>query len=71
MPLNDITRSHSSDNTKDKQNKFVDLLKCETHAKKLNTEVSINMKSRSYSDGIPRISWTEDEVKNMNIIEDL
>lgn len=32
---------------------------------------SIDLKSLTYKDGVPRITWTEEEVAKMNIIEDL
>ncbi|KAH0671224.1 hypothetical protein KY289_025717 [Solanum tuberosum] len=48
--------------------KYADLLK---PANKRVIQESIPLKTVEYSNGIPRISWTEEEVDKMNVIEGL
>lgn len=57
------------------EGRYVDLLKPSTiHIPKNNGKLRmepIPIKKPTYHDGIPRITWTEEEVKLMNTIENL
>ncbi|KAH0698547.1 hypothetical protein KY284_012762 [Solanum tuberosum] len=57
------------------EGKYVDLLKPYTMNLSQNikpaTVTPIPIKQPSYINGIPRITWTEDEVRQMNTVENL
>lgn len=73
LPNGDSSKQDTYINTDADGTKYVDLLKPNANVQqsKGGPKESIPMKTVSYNNGIPRVTWTEEEIQKMNIMENL